>query len=178
MAEPILINSKIADLYKRYIPAVKHQFGDSCECVWNESEMNCYNCFYDAVKKSSNGKFNPTGSGIVFTGICPVCSGVGKLVTTGSVSLSGNASYVGPFDGRKMIPGGQFDDVELELSMLRSELEIPSGIFSGRLASDVMKYLKMNGEKWVNVKAPQEDGFIIDGTHFTILLKLKRTNMR
>jgi hypothetical protein len=48
---------------------------------------DCPNCIYDGAANKSSGRFQAGGSQ-VFTGICPICLGSGKLKSEQSASVS------------------------------------------------------------------------------------------
>ena len=175
MIEPELLSPEMVyDIYQPCISAIKHRLGRTVNIVYNEAEVECPNCYFDGVNKTSTNRYRASGP-IPFTkGNCPYCKGTGMLTQTGQITLSGNVNYnISGGDDRYAVPGGKFDDNEGDISFLLSECYIPSGTFSGKLVFDVCQYIETQGQRFIMNGAPQKGGL---GEDYTILVKIKRTN--
>ena len=77
---PRFIKQKHVSLYKKYVLGVIKDLASNVIFFVSGAKTECTNCYYDAIKKCSSGRYKTGGTKQFTNGsICPVCNGKGML---------------------------------------------------------------------------------------------------
>lgn len=84
------ISNQIDRLFRRNILAVTSDLSQRTKVVAViHTETDCPNCIWDAINKTSSGKYNGTGAEAFTGNVCPVCHGKGRVNNTVNRRLPG-----------------------------------------------------------------------------------------
>ena len=143
-----LVKQKHLRLYKDYTEQLIEDLSSPVILGFAEDTVQCPNCLYDVIHKSSTGTYNGTGPKPFNRGICPVCHGKGTVSESKEMTIKCIVNWV--------------NLNEADRSIIMSAGKTIVGYF--KIKSVVANYNNINNAKYI----------IIDGVRTKLLNIIKR----